>query len=171
MILVLGGRIAVGKTTAAARLSRPGVPLISARHALVALGQLDEPSREELQAFGSEIEDRTHGRWLADWMATQVQAGQSAILDSARTAPQVDGIRQTFGSVTFVLLEASEEQRRARYKRGLPADILKSGTPFDQAANDPIESSIDDLRSIADLLLNTDDSTPVEVVEAIEATW
>jgi hypothetical protein len=111
-LIVFAGPLCAGKTTLAGRVAEAlGVPCISARAFL--LGRFGPAGRSDLQARGAELEAQTAGAWLVEAVRVVRPVAPALVLDAARTASQVDALRQ-LGVVTDVFYITADEDERAR---------------------------------------------------------
>lgn len=163
---MIGGAIAVGKTSIADELARQtGGVRVGVRAALADILQVDINDRKRLQFGGADLDRRTSGRWLHDYLAANMKPGTVTIVDSVRTVRQTEPVLAGIEDSRLVFLRAEESTRRIRY--GLADDRLKRSLSFDDAVSHPTERRVDRLRVLADVVLDTDAATPAEVAEEI----
>jgi adenylosuccinate synthase len=168
LVVVVSGRIGSGKSTLALALEeRFGIERLRTRELLIQrLAASTAPSRLALQKQGERLDQRTRGRWLADELGRLlVERGPDAsvLVDSVRRADQIDAIRAAFGTaVVHVHLVAPRSVLEARFRRrtGVPGEA----SSYAEAAGDPTEQQVDSLEAIADVVVDTNRSTPEDVV-------
>lgn len=168
VLLLLSGAIATGKTAVAERLAAemPG-DHIRVRAALGAVLGINVNDRAALQREGADLDRRTRGRWLRDYLAERYGSGQAAIVDSLRTELQTLAILETEVDSRLIFLEAHESTRRARYARAAETDPVKASLDFDTAMRHPTEQRVGALRPIAHLTVQTDELAVADLSETI----
>ena len=174
LIVVVSGPVASGKSSLAEALVTrfEGVRFSTREILLSELGANGEATRQKLQRIGAQLDESTDGRWVADRLATAIYTASArlVVIDAARTASQVDGLRHAFGrQVRHVHVTASDETCRERFRhRKADSAVTETGT-FTHAKSDPTESRVDGLATMADIALNTDQSGPDDVVVRVAA--
>lgn len=170
-IIALSGPMAAGKSTLAKALKdRWNIVSINTREVLntqttdTSKGQ---PSRHDLQQAGQQLDRKTKGKWVLDLLERKIKENpktQTFVVDCIRNPTQLQPIRQKFGAhATLVHLISPQHVLAARYKdRG---DKL----PYAKAAKHPSESRIKSLRNIADLVIDTTNTTPDQATHIIAA--
>ena len=168
VIVLLSGAIATGKTAAAEHLAA-ALPAdhIRVRAALGAVLGIDTGDRTALQREGADLDRRTRGRWLRDYLAEHYSAGRDTVVDSLRTELQTLPILDGDVDSRLVFLEAHETTRRARYAQAASSDPVKASLDYDTAMRHPTELQGTRLRHIAHLVVATDDLTPAQLAETI----
>ena len=167
-ILLLSGAIATGKTAVATELgSRLGWRLLRVREALVAVTGADATDRQDLQRRGAEIDQRTRGRWLSDFLDEVKEGTPSLILDSLRTPLQTLPVLERHGEARLIYLSAHEDTRRLRYRLAAETDPVKASISFDIAANHPTERMASSLAPMAHLAIETDGLAIGDVVDLV----
>jgi len=154
-VVVVSGPICAGKTSLARALqTRFDAEILSARAELLRLSDHSEMSRGALLKLGLEIESSTSGKWIAD--AVRSAVGETTrplvVIDAARTMAQLEGIRSLPLRTQCVHLTSSYAVRRARYAS--PASDT-SAESFDAVSAHPTETGADDLRRVAELVIDT----------------
>jgi adenylosuccinate synthase len=168
LVVVVSGRIGSGKSTLATSLEQQfGIVRIRTRELLIQrLAAGTTPSRLALQKQGERLDRRTGGRWLADELGrllVVVGPDAAVLVDSVRREDQIDAIRAAFGTVVLhVHLTAPGAVLETRFRRrtGVPGEAAS----YADAASDPTEGQIDSLETIADIVVDTNRSTPEDVV-------
>lgn len=159
-IIVLSGPIAVGKTSFsdAFRKRYPADKVSTRNYIMNVKGVGDD--RAALQQAGAELDAETNGRWVADVVedALQRTTREYLLVDSVRIAGQVDGLRERFGSdrVHHFHLTASYEVLEERY-RSRSRDTREFET-YAEARAHSTEASVDELRAIANVVVDTGSS-------------
>ena len=167
-LVLLAGQIGAGKSAVAAELALfDEFRVISARRALEEVLGGSQWDRRELQRRGAEIDARTQGRWLLEFLVPRVASGGRWVLDSARTRRQTEPILEAITDARLIYLEANEATRRDRFIRGQLADSVKRSTTFDTAMNHATESEASALRSMASLTIETDGLDVGQVADVI----
>lgn len=171
MFVLVAGTIAVGKTAFAAELSqRLQIRHISVRAALLEVLGTASMTRAELQSQGADLDRRTAGRWLLNYVSEQSEDTPGIVIDSIRTRRQAQPLLNTLPNSVLVYLDAHPSTRRERYAAAAPTDPLKAAVPFDEAMSHPTEHEVVNLMPLAHLTIETDDLTVAEVVrEAIDS--
>lgn len=174
LVVVMSGPVAGGKSLLARSLAErfAGVRL-STRDLLVPhLVEAEPPSRGALQRIGAELDERTNGRWVVDGLSRRIfeAAEDLVIVDSARIAPQIEGLREAFGrDVRHVHVTAPRDVCAERYEeRRAQAEFEEAASYLDVVA-DPTEERIDDLAVMADVSVDTATDGPDDVVIRVAA--
>jgi adenylosuccinate synthase len=168
-LVVVSGPVAGGKSTLAHTLaSRFGGLRLSTRELLVPrLAPGEPPTRAALQRVGAELDAETGGHWVANRFSRPIFSAKESliIIDSARIAGQIDGLRRAFPDVRHVHITASRATCASRYERRRPQET----DAYDQVIADPTEAQIDTLREIADIAVDTDRNSQDDVVVRVAA--
>lgn len=106
-------------------------------------------TRGEMQALGARLEKERPGEWL---MEPAVLAPRPAVVDAARTEAQVVAARALLPGCLVVHLDAPLEVRRSRFANRV--DPIDHGVAFDAMRTDPLEQGAEDLRRLADLVVD-----------------
>jgi adenylosuccinate synthase len=170
-IIVLSGPVASGKTTLGDTLvERYGFQRQKTRE-LIRLFQKTELEREALQVGGDALDRKTHGRWVADALGRAIldlPPNSTVLVDSVRIEAQVKAIRQAFGSnVTHVHLTAPLAELARRYRKR--PKHLKELSTYQEVRANATERDVDNLKHIADVVVDTQLSTPDQVVVRVAA--
>lgn len=165
-LLLLAGSIAVGKTTVAELLHADyGCTIVRARSVLQeVLGGDPGWSRSRLQQEGLDLDRRTGGRWLLDYVAERLETGDRLVLDAARRRQQTELLLEGVVASRMVFLAASERVRRLRFGRAKSLDPVKASLGFDESLVHPTEREAETLRAMAHHTVETDKLSPAEVV-------
>jgi shikimate kinase len=158
-VFLLAGPIAAGKSTVAQRVATEvNGEVVSVRRALVeVLGLTPAADRATLQREGADLDRRTQGKWLVDYLLERIDSGAGAVIvDSLRTVRQTEPILIHVSGAHLVYLDADAATRRQRYGAAAASDAVKRAIPFDDAMNHPTEQRVVDLRSLAELVIETD---------------
>jgi dephospho-CoA kinase len=168
--LLIAGAIASGKTTTARLLAdQTGARLIQIRDALSQVLALPNADRRQLQEGGRELDRRTAGRWLVEYLSEVGDVGDDLVVDSVRTERQTVPVLRELAETKLIYLEASASTRRARFERAAATDELKRSRVFDQAMRYVTETEVTKLRSMADVTIETDDLRPQLIVQEIRS--
>jgi len=166
--VILSGRVASGKSTLARQLADVFCArVIKTKDLILELEPNAKLERTWLQRHGEILDRRTKGAWVCNALvplAQELPAGAIFVVDSARIKPQIDAIRQAFGSrVTHVHVEAPPEVLASRYKckQGQEVRELES---YEAVARDPVESKVDELCGAADVVIDTNRCTESDVL-------
>ena len=170
-IIVLSGPVASGKTTLGNILvERYGFELQKTRD-LIKVAQQTELERRALQLAGDALDRKTKGRWVADALGRKLldlPADVTILVDSVRIKEQVEAIRQAFGPrVTHVHLTAPQPELARRYRRR--SKHLKELSSYEEVRANETEHNVDNLKEIADVVVDTHRSTSEQVVVRVAA--
>lgn len=166
-LVLLSGAIATGKTAVAEELSRVlGADHVRVRQALVTVLGISLNDRVALQREGTDLDRRTRGRWLRDYLAEHYR-DHNAVVDSLRTMLQTLPVLESEAYSHLVYLEAHETTRRARYALAAAADPVKASLDFDTAMRHPTEQAVVTLRQAAHLVVETDELSAAGVARII----
>jgi adenylosuccinate synthase len=172
-IVLLSGEIGAGKTKLAKLLvDRYGFRHVKTSEYLKQRRQ--DGARDKLQAEGAEL-DKGGGDWVIRYFIDLCGMDPRGlfVIDSVRIKEQIDFFRKGFGSdVIHVHLKASPETLKERFiERQLlgekPGDV---GQDYEQIKNDQREKeNVPLLDLCADISLNTDSNTPLDVLTRVVA--
>lgn len=159
-VVLVSGPVASGKTTLCRLLAhRFGFSVLSTRKLLAQ----SAPDRVALQAAGAFLDESTGGRWVLDGLLQmQKMRPDSALfaVDAVRTLEQIRWIRYALGeSVIHVHLTTAREILSNRY------ESRADGYSYDEVASNQIEQGISSLALAANLVIDTTDQSPAEVVQ------
>jgi adenylosuccinate synthase len=175
LLVVVSGPVAGGKSVLARNLAGQfdGVRFSTRELLMTRLAPGEEPTRAALQRVGAGLDDETGGRWVVDRLSRRIfDAPQSlVIVDAARIAGQIEGLRQAFGrEVKHVHVTASRETCAARYEeRRLAGGEVTEAATYEDVMADPTERAVDDLAPMADIAIDTDRDAPDDVVTRVAA--
>jgi len=165
-VVLVGGQIAAGKTSAASGVAtRGGAELILVRQALEQILGGANWDRRRLQQEGADLDRRSNGKWLLDFIVAGSDRRNRVVVDAARTRRQVEPILEAGVGARLIFLVASETTRRARYALAQATDSVKRSTPFDAAMSHETEREAATLRAMADIVIETDDLAIAGVVD------
>ncbi len=159
-IIVLSGPIAVGKTAFSDELMRryPCEKVSTRKYLLKVKQVVDE--RKALQQAGADLDIETNGSWVADAVSAAIPNTDKNFLlvDSARIASQVEGLRDRFGgeNVHHFHLTAPDDVLEKRYRAR--ASLGDQTATYEEAKADRIEAEIESLATIADVVVPTEKS-------------
>jgi adenylosuccinate synthase len=129
------------------------------------LGPSVPQERRALQEYGEQLDERTKGAWVRDGLTEAIRRHEEAslfVLDSVRSALQMEAIREAYGQrVVHVHLTAdlSELERRYAQRTG----TVKELSSYQEVQKNRTEKQVDDLMSIADIVIRTDRCSPNDV--------
>jgi len=132
----------------------------------------EAPTRQKLQQIGNELDADSGGQWVADRFSRAIFESEKRlfIVDSARIAGQVEGLRRAFGDeIRHVHVTASRETCAARYEERRSRAEVKEAASYDEVIVDPTEAQVDDLGPMADIAINTDRDAEEDVVVRVAA--
>lgn len=169
LVVVVSGPVAGGKSSLARTLARrfDGIRLSTRELLLTGLSPRQEPSRQALQRIGAERDEQTNGSWVAERFSRRIFEAEESlvIIDAARTVQQVEGIRRAFGrGVRHVHVTASRDACAARYAERQEREDIQEAASYAEVIADPTEFKVDELRDIADVVIDTDHNGPEDVV-------
>lgn len=161
-IIVLSGRIGVGKTTLCESLiEHANATLIKTRQLIesmaeAAVGCHFVVSRQTLQEYGEQLDAETQGRWVADALDRLLDncTNDLIVIDSVRLQSQVDELRTRYGLDVFhIHLTANEAILTQRYAGRSPK--FEEMASYDKARENTTEANIEHLAQKADALIDT----------------
>ena len=161
-LYILSGPVSVGKSSFGdALLALTGGSRVSTRKYLQKLRRTPD-DRKALQDAGDELDRETDGRWVAaavdDFLAS-LPSTDVLLIDSARIAAQVDGLREKWGEdVYHIHLHAHDEELERRYL-ARPIEMREFAT-YEEVRENATEAHVGSLRAIADVVLDTDHVDP-----------
>lgn len=168
--IVLSGKIGSGKTTLAERLcSKPGVILLRSRDVLGEKLSQSPVSRRGWQRAGDRLERVTGGRWISDALNKRLLSDPTfvtVVVDSVKTAEQIEHVRKGGGGVLHVHLQASSDTLETRYRRTRSAEETAT---YEEVARNQTERRIDKLADMADVVIDTDRCGAEDVYARIAA--
>lgn len=166
--ILVAGAIAVGKSAVAAELAnRTGAHWLKVREALAVTLGVSATDRSALQKYGRELDKRSNGAWLVDYVGVHVGFADLIVIDAVRTVRQARPLLRMAWSAPVIYLTAHEATRRERYARAAATDPLKASVSFDVAMHHITEREAIRVESLADLVLPTDDLSPAAAVDEI----
>jgi adenylosuccinate synthase len=166
-IVVLSGAVACGKTTLGKDLCKRHDGHRFSTHELITdeFGAGETPTRALLQQLGELLDVESGGRWVADALGrrlSEISEDALVVVDSARIAGQIDGLREAFGRrVVHIHLTAPREELAKRYKRR-KSKFVELAT-YDDVRRDPTEAKVEELMDDADIVINTHHCSPADV--------
>jgi adenylosuccinate synthase len=165
-IVVLSGRVASGKSSLAQLLTtRHGFVRFKTQELIITL-KGTRLARAALQKAGETLDRETKGAWVSSALTRELQRlpeSVQIVVDSVRTQDQVDHLRRAFGPiVTHVHLAAPEPELARRYSARSGTIVeLKS---YSAVQRDPTESHVETLGGSADILIDSERSSPDDVL-------
>ena len=167
-VILVSGEIATGKTAVAAALAtRIDAHLVKVRQALGEVLGIEPRDRHTLQQQGADLDRRTNGRWLRDYLQEKFSPQEELVVDALRTRRQTQPVLEALVDSRLVFLEAHEETRRARYAEAAASDPVKASVDFETAMHHPTEIEVRNLRPMAHVVVATDDLDVAQVVDEV----
>jgi adenylosuccinate synthase len=175
VVLVISGQICSGKSTLATKLAKSfGFEVFKTKGVLARLESEANPDRLSLQEIGERLDRTTSGRWVVKEFQKEVFPGPLAhtlhIIDAARIPEQLSSLRESFGaSIIHVHLVASEKSLFDRYVeaygKGRTRGAIRKEYRIVKA--NETERDVDRLGIIADLVMNTDQSSAEDLAARV----
>jgi adenylosuccinate synthase len=169
-VVLLSGPVGAGKTTLAeALVAKRGFKRLFTRDAILRRLPNTPPTRVDLQAAGERLDRETGGRWVADEVRSLIATDDEAsgvVIDAVLIQGQADAVRTATNlPMLHVHLTAPRPVLEARYAKKLSgieeskqyADLLRSAT----------EANVEQLASIADIVIDTSTMTLEEEIDRV----
>ena len=174
LIVAMSGPVAGGKSMLARALAKrfDGVRMSTRDLLMTRLRPTETATRSLLQSAGAALDQETGGRWVVNRLSRRIfDAPQRlVIVDSVRTAEQIEGLRQAFGrEIRHVHVTASRNTCAARYENRRTRAEVREADSYDEVVADPTEARIEELGSMADIAVDTDRDGPDDVVIRVAA--
>jgi shikimate kinase len=164
LCVLLAGEIAVGKSSVGTALGeRIGGSTVRVREALAEVVGVKSPDRATLQEQGAQLDQRTNGRWLLEYIERR-RSATPLVVDSLRTRRQTVPILEQVNGSRLVYLHADWRIRQERFNASREADPVKHSMGFDEAMRHPTEVEVRGLRPLAHVVIETDRLTVDQVV-------
>lgn len=168
-IVLLSGPISSGKTTLAAGLAEKyGFEWLKTRALIAELTGAE--GRAELQKAGEKLDKQTGGRWIVDHLTRELstyKSGTRLLVDAVRVRSQAEAIREALGRrVLHVHFDGKLHDFAKRFRKQASKG---AGESYEDARNDPTELQVDSLRDTADLVINTSEADPEDVLVRVAA--
>ena len=177
--ILLSGPMAAGKSTLARALNEYlNVTYVNTREALNQTlnqasnkAQTQTPSkdrdRKHLQDAGQKLDRSTAGKWILNLLETKIAQNpksQAFVIDCVRSPLQLRPIKNKYGShATLVYLTSTPQTLSTRYTaRG-------EKLPYSQATKHSSESKIQNLREMADLVIDTTNTSADQATHIVAA--
>lgn len=168
LVVLMSGPIATGKTAVAQAVAeRWPAQLVRVRQALADVLGIDARDRVTLQREGADLDRRTRGAWLLNYLEDNQYGIGPVVVDSMRTRLQTLPVLDGLVDSRLVYLSAHESTRRRRYRRGAVNDPVKASVDFDTAMHHPTETEVAHLRHLAHLQIDTDELSVAEIAAMI----
>jgi adenylosuccinate synthase len=155
-IVLLSGAVSSGKSVLAGMLvQRFGFQRLKTKEVIKKKFPKAGNNRRSLQECGERLDRKTGGSWVRDEIQLLIdeKEPERLLVDAVRIKKQVDAIRKAYGPhVQHIHLEASPDLLRERYKlkRMEGFEELPS---YDDVAHDPVEKQVNQLKKIADVVI------------------
>jgi adenylosuccinate synthase len=177
MVVVVSGPVAGGKSALAHHLERRfgGLRLSTRKILMSRLAPDQRATRATLQKIGEDLDRETGGTWVADRLGRDIWRARQdgidlVIVDAARIAGQLAGLRRAFGrEVRHVHVTASRDTCADRYRQRQSQHHFEEAPTYADVLLDPTEQAIEDLQPLADLVIDTDRDVEADVVVRVAA--
>ena len=121
-----------------------------------------KPERRSLQLAGQRLDRADGGAWVAEALQRTIDLATAAgtpkglfVVDSVRIAGQIEAVRRAYGAeVHHIHLTASAQELRNRYEERERAE--DASVPYDRLKSNRTEKQVEDLASLADIVVRTD---------------
>lgn len=165
LFVILSGEICAGKSTLGKNMEvNYGFVSFHTRDVLKTL--LEKDQRKDLQKIGETLDKKTKGNWVRNYFLKECFHNNPHqdffVIDSVRIASQINFFRESFGPhVIHVHLTCSPETLLERYLhrnkiRDPEFNKSKVQQQYYKIKADPTEKQVDDLKNLADVVINTD---------------
>jgi adenylosuccinate synthase len=166
-VILLSGPISAGKSTLATGLAdRYGVQTVKTGHLIRQRRPRLRETRGALQRAGEQLDIETQHQWVAQdvvRIASSLDEDVVIAVDSVRTTGQITAFRDAFGArVVHMHLAAPFNTLEKRY--GVRGGQLREFADYGRARRDPTERNVGTLAELADILVNTESSSPDDVL-------
>lgn len=159
-VVLLSGHVSSGKTTLAGLLQR--IFELQTFKTVDYLKTLDETlplERNIFQDFGEKLDKKTKGGWVCDGLQAFVRKkdldNEIIVVDSVRIKEQIDVVRRIYReNVIHIHLDAPIDELKKRYKKRKPGSVTELSS-YDEVLANKTESQVDDLKKVADVVINT----------------
>lgn len=166
-LILVSGPISSGKSTLSKGLAdRFGFTIYRTRDWLSRRFPTGATSRRALQDEGERLDAQTRGKWVVEELARELrdQLDGAVILDSVRTREQVELLREAFGpQVTHIHVTAPLDVLQKRYEQRRGRDGGNTAS-YEDARQSQTEQQVDSLRTIADVVIDTNRCTSEDVL-------
>lgn len=166
---MVSGGIASGKTTVARGLSKAlDAPVVPVRQALMDVLGLQNADRRVLQEDGADLDRRTNGRWLLEYLQQYMETRDRFVVDAIRTRRQAIPVLEGIVGARLVFLDVQRPTREKRFALSAVSDPVKASMGLAEALRHETEAQVDALRPLADLVVESDDlSVEATVTEVL----
>lgn len=154
--VLLSGPLYAGKSSLASCLDQElGFHVIAVRSVIRSLANSVLDDRDALQDFGEQLEKSNPGKWLAAaFEAELTSTNRPIVVDAVRTTAQYLELTEAGRpGVVHVHITASVSARRDRFVSN--RDEVDLDVPFETVIKHPIEQFAHELRSQADLVVDS----------------
>ena len=165
-IIILSGPTCSGKSSFCDQLElKAAARIIKTRDLIVAANPNVGDTKIALQRAGNALDKNEGGDWVKRALAKLLSDGANdslVVIDAVRKKPQIEAIRDAYGpSVYHVHLTAPELELKRRYEERGREDLAVES--YEKIIKDVTEKSSRTLDALADLVIDTQRSTPASV--------
>lgn len=152
--ILITGSIGSGKSTAAAYLQKHGWYVISAGDVIrdMCLYEGLPTTRKALQTFGENLINRKGAEYFANILLGKSLNFEKVVFEGIRPLAVVSLLKESLPNSLVIFLEVNEANRKKRLLMRKCIDPVD----FDEIINHPLEQSVLENRSIADIVINND---------------
>lgn len=167
-VIAISGSISSGKTTLADLLAAKfQAHVFRTKDCLLESISARQLTRRAMQEHGELLDRRTKGHWVVDGLARRMETWRDdcvVVVDAVRIRQQVVALRKAYGSrVVHVHLSAPLKVLARRYAKR-PSAGFKEMPSYDEALENETERRVTQLARIADVAIDTDLSTKLDVL-------
>lgn len=179
MLIILSGSLCTGKSTLSNNLAEHNdFVIFKSREVLKKIAPTEFISkhstvREGLINYALDLDRLTNGSWIADNLPYEIIETGKVILDCIRLISQLEALLNKFNTtanIYHIHLKSSDNilsQRFSVRDENKRKNIVNSENDFSEAREHIIEQQSAELESYADLVINTDYITKIQVYETV----
>ncbi|MDO8309014.1 MAG: adenylosuccinate synthetase [Actinomycetota bacterium] len=172
-IVAISGHVGSGKSTLGAELaSRYGALHLRTQELMRTVAEERGDSlpneRGALQRYGEQLDVETAGQWVSREVADILTADGDhplVVVDSVRQLSQVSSLREAFpGRIIHIHLTAPLQVLEERYEQRRKTSSMQELATYSAVAADEIEKNVETLENDADVAIDTDRCTHLDVL-------